>query len=179
MYNPSEFPADHPVQLWAKTREVLKERTGGGWLLLHGIGFNTANFMKPNQCVMELKFFPRGDEKIGQASIMLPMLTPWAKPFTEYLSKVPGASLPEPLTDPDTERLLLFDDDRKELNPREVDIDAMEGSYNLGSVAGIISPAGPNLYGNLAKWYNDNAEAICNFMHSAYLWNKDHGEYRL
>lgn len=179
MYDLTKFPEDHPLHLWGKTREVLKDRVGNSWQLLYGIDIFTACLMKPNQYMMELKFFPRLDEKNGRASIMLPMLTPWAMPFTEYLSKVPEASLPEPLTDPNTERLLLFDASGRELNPREVDIGSMHGSYQLGSCAGIISPEGPNLYGKLAFWYNNNAEAICNFMHNAYLWNKDNGEYPL
>ena len=179
MYDLTKFPEDHPIQLWGKTREVLKARVGDSWQLLYGIDFFTAGLMKPNVCMMELRFGPRVGEKNGQASISLNISTRRAKAFAEYLSKVPNAALPDPLVESKEGSLALFDSTRTYMDAKLLDIDTMEGSYALAAVAGIISPAGPELYGRLATWYNHNAEAICNFVHYAYLWNKEHGEYPL
>lgn len=179
MYDPTQFPPDHPIQLWVKTRALLHERVGHAWQLLYGPDFNTAGLMKPNECLMQLNYIPRIDDQMGKACMIAYPTLRMTKAFAEYLAKVHKSALPKPKNDPDTLQLGLYRPDGNPLDVIGADIDELSGSFMLATVVGIQTPQGPVLYDKLAPWYIESAEAICNFMHQAYLWNKDNGTYPL
>jgi hypothetical protein len=179
MYDPTKFPHDHPIQLWARTRKLLHKRVGDSWQLLYGPGFYKSWLMKPNVCIIELIYQPRDGEQLGRACTMLYPTPKMTKGLAVYLAKVHKSALPKPKNDPDTLQLGLYKPDGKPLDVLNTDIDDLTGTHKVATVVGIQTPQGTVLYEKLAPWYIESAEAICDFMYKYGLWNKENGIFPL
>lgn len=142
--------------LWQAVASHLPGRLDDMWRMVRSVNPGEMAFMRlgPGQGNMSCYFSAKTEDGPGQASVHQYLGARELAIMRRFHETKPQVAFPEKVGEL---RIL----------------DANDGMGAIASVAGIISPTGPDLFRRIAPWYVDSLEAIWNYMVAGMIWECD------